>query len=616
MRIHPWLAAFSSLCLLIAAGESSARAQQASSAVFESSEFDDAIEGRVTLKSTSTSTDAMSQLRGQSPGPMAFNPAYGPPNPAAMWPQGAPPETFHPYPKISPYYSPNIGTDTTYHRNGLWFRELLHRNRDYFLTLEYLLVGYRRPGNSTVGADPAPFFTTNPSPTNVGGGAAGTVSGGLVGVVVNNYGLAGPALFGLGDSGGIQRVSVGPGVFPYPFLFDAPAQATRQAVVDEDLFPIHTVDNCWFNGGREADGMRVRWGYFDEDGSGLMLTGWFGDEGRGRFVRGTDNYNDVPVTQAFIFANSPPGGFAPVFPRNGALPLITRDDFLDSGANPLTDLVTTGFDGITQKFDVLFDYDFRTSAAGGALHWYHEPIYKRKWVTVRPTVGARYQYVDERFGFRGIDSGLGYDALQLGTAAGGNNQGVPTYRPATTDIFAVVDDVGNGFFFEANLKSEIDSHMAGPEAGVRYDFGTSKHFSIWGQSTFALLANHQRINLTGQNIGDPINYWLVTGDNWADPTDGINTQFKDEKTHTSASPMFEQSVFLEIDIFRYIPILKNLHVLEDAQFQTGYTYTVIGAVNRPADVIVWNSFPEFPAIRSDRSTWDTHNWSFAINWKF
>jgi len=616
MRIHPWLAAISSLCLLIAAGEHSARAQQATQAVFESGKFDDAVEGRVSLKSTSTSTDPVSQLRGQSPGPMAFNPAQPPTNPAAMWPQGAPPQSFHPYPQISPYHPANVAMDTTYNRKGLWFREMLHRNRDYFMTLEYLLIDYGKPANTWIGADPAPFFTNDPS-AGAAGGAGTTVSGSLVGVTVDNMGLAGPALFGFGDSTGLQRVTIGPGVYPFPFIFPGPDQTARQALVDENLFPIHTLNNSWFKDGSQTDGMRARWGYFDEDGSGLMLTGWFGTESSGLFRSGRASYNGVDVTQAFIFANAPPGGSALVFPRNGALPLLVRDDFMNTGLDPIPELVTLGFSGMAQKFDVLFEYDFTQFAAGGALHWYHEPIYKRKWVTVRPTIGARYQYLDERFRFRGIDSGLGYDVTQLvGGGGAGGNQGAPTYRPSDTDIFAVVDDVGNGFFFEANLRSEIDSHMAGPEAGIRYDFGNSKHFSIWGQSTVALLANHQRMSLTGQNIGDPINYFLVTGDNWADPTDGIDTQFKDEKTHTSASPMFEQSVFLDIDIFKYVPILKNMHVLEDARFRTGYTYTVIGGVNRPADVIVWNSFPDTPNIRTDRKTWDMHNWSFAVDWEF
>src|SRR5690606_13225316 len=129
----------------------------------------------------------------------------------------------------------------------------------------------------------------------------------------------------------------------------------------------------------KSDGMRARWGYFNEDDSGLMITGWFGTEGSDRFQRGRDRYNGILVDQDFILNNSPTGGSLFVFPRNGAVPLTTRPDFLDTGGDPFPELTSLGFTGITTKFDVLYQLDVTSFAAGGALHWYHEPIYKRKW---------------------------------------------------------------------------------------------------------------------------------------------------------------------------------------------------------------------------------------------
>src|SRR5690606_16400103 len=136
-----WLAALSSACLLMAAGESTARAQQPAGAVYESGGFGEALEGRVRLTSAGTDAPPASQVRSQSPG-IGFQPAYGSQDPGALWPPGVPPQTYHPYPQISPYYSPNVSRTTNYNRDGLWFREMLHRDRDYFMTLEYLLVRY------------------------------------------------------------------------------------------------------------------------------------------------------------------------------------------------------------------------------------------------------------------------------------------------------------------------------------------------------------------------------------------------------------------------------------------------------------------------------------------
>src|SRR5690606_31131117 len=68
MRIHPGLAALSSACLLMAAGESTARAQQPAGAVYESGGFGEALEGRVRLTSAGTDAPPASQVRSQSPG--------------------------------------------------------------------------------------------------------------------------------------------------------------------------------------------------------------------------------------------------------------------------------------------------------------------------------------------------------------------------------------------------------------------------------------------------------------------------------------------------------------------------------------------------------------------
>ena len=613
MRIHPWLAALSSVGLLFAAGERSAPAQQTTDLVVQSSAFDEALEGHVQLTAGSQPEESVSepaQVRGQSPGgpPVVFEPAYTSNNPAALWPSATPP-SYQPYPQISPYYHPNVAQTSTYNRQGLWFKEMLFRERKYFMTLEYLMVRYRDPGNSVVGADPARFFRVDRSATAGAAGAGTAVTGGVTGLFIGNNGLGGPAEFGLTTGPTTQRLAVGPGVFPFPFIFQAAAQTTRVAVLDENLFPIRTLGH--FDNPLKADGMRARWGYTNEDGSGLMLTGWFGTEGRDRFKMGWDAFNGIEVDQAFIIANSPTGGDAPIFPRNGGLPLLARNDFI------LGDENTLGYTGETTKFDVLFQYEINAFATGGAMHLYHEPVYKRKWVTVRPTFGARYQYLDERFAFRGIDSGFGYNTSNLGAGGAAGQQAVPTYRPTSAEIFPVTDTLGNSFFYEANLESKTFSHMAGPEAGFRYDFGEGQHFSVWGQSTIALLANHEKIQLTGRNIGDPVNYFEVTGDNFTDPGSGIDTRFSKEEKHTHASPMFEQAVYIDMDVFRFFPLLNKLHVLENARFRTGYTYTVIGSVARPAELIEWRAFPDLPSIRSDqRKTWSTHNWSFAVDWQF
>ncbi len=622
MRIHPWLAALSSVLMLLAAGESSAQTNGRSAPDMS---FDEAVEGRVHLSPADSASGGVA-VRGQSFSPgygSGFQPAYSSNNPAAFWPPHTP-NSIRPYPDVSPYYPPNVARDMTYNDHGLWFRELLHRQRDYYFTLEYLHTGYAGPGNSNIGA----ITLTVKAFDNT-----------LLGFPINNFGLGGDAEFG--PSSGtttfqVQRVTVGPGVLPFPALFQNQGDAARALIDGGFSFPIHTLDEIQ---NIDADGIRTRWGYDNEDGTGLMLTGWYAGLGQETLQRGTDNWNGIPITQELILANTPDGGFAPIFPRNGALPLefpegVPQGIATDQGIGDFS----FGLTGLSMKFDVLFQVDVETRAFGSALNLYHEPVFKRKWVTVRPTYGARYMYVDDRFRFRGIDSGLHYtvdDAQTGGAGTGGGGTGgggagaggtggagnFPTFRPdADTVHIPEVNQVPVDAFFEATLNSAVDTHLAGPEAGFRYDFGNSKNFSIWGQSTFALLANRETVKITGNNIGDPVDYFELTqvltgtGVNFTDLN--VDTTFTDTDSHTHASPMFEQSIFVEANVLRYVPIINKVHLLEQAQFQAGFTYTVIGQMARAGESIQWKAFPDTPFVNIDYRTWHMYNWSLGINWNF
>jgi hypothetical protein len=599
MRIHPCFTALSSVVMLMAAGESSAQTHRHPANAMS---FDEAVAGRARLASSEVSSDILS-VGEHPPGPV-FGPGYAPGlapitpanHPADIWPAHTP-ASFKPYPEISPYYPPNIARDSTYNDRGLWFREILHRRRDFYFDLEYLLTGYAGPGNRNIGAR---TIRINP------------VTNEPLGHLIHNYDLGGPATFGPGDENdeftNFQRVIVGPGVLPYPAF--AESEGTDRVFHVQDFqFPVHTLDVI--NNPVDADGIRARWGYDNEDGTGLMLTGWYGGLGKDRFQRGVDNWWGNTITQELILANTPNDGQAPLFTRNGVLPLEFAEGFPveitnDQGVGE----TSYGLTGWSQRFDVLFQVDVETRAFGTTLNLYHEPIYKRKWVSLRPTYGARYIYIDDRFNFRGIDSGLGYTVDEL------------TFRPSGDTVFIPTDINGLpiDLFLEATLNSEVDTHLAGPEAGLRYDFGQSKNFSIWGQSTFAVLVNHERVKISGQNIGDPLDVFIRTeaatgtGVNFTDPD--VDSTFLDDDTHTHASPLFEQSIFCQANALRYVPVINRFHILSQAQIQIGYTYTVIGQMARAGESIRWKAFPEFPFVDIDYRTWWMHNLSFGIHWDY
>ncbi|MEZ6054439.1 MAG: hypothetical protein R3C02_24135 [Planctomycetaceae bacterium] len=140
MRIPTWIAALSSVMLLLAAGKTSAQSPDQS---VTPASFEDALTGRVTLTSFDDGSPSMTEVRGQSmgyggyPGAGGFQPAYPSNNPAALWPANTP-QSFQPDPAISPFYPTSVTKQTTYNRNGLWFKDILYRHRDYFFDLEYL----------------------------------------------------------------------------------------------------------------------------------------------------------------------------------------------------------------------------------------------------------------------------------------------------------------------------------------------------------------------------------------------------------------------------------------------------------------------------------------------
>ncbi len=602
MRTQPWWAALSSLLLLLTAAQSSAQSTDSSGGDPRGGQVVD--EGQVRLGEDAFGASPAASIRGQSPygAPPYGAPPYGAPyqyqrqpvDPALLWPPGTP-QTFHPFPQISPYQQANIASDTHYRDNGLWFRELIFKNRQYYFSAEYLITYFREPGNALVGS--TPVMTDD--------------FGRPMGVILNSHGLGAPADMGLTQPPLPNRVDVGPGALPYVFLFDSPGDATPQATADTALFPVRSLREL--DGPIDTDGIRLRWGWDSDDGSGLMLSGWWGFKAEERFKKGFDSINGIPVDQTFILANTPANGFAPLFPRNGALSL-------DSPIS-IPGTFGVGYTGSAQKFDLLYELKYETQAGGASLDFYHTPWFKRDWITFRPVVGARYLYIDESFNFRGIDSGFHYtvDAPSVGGGGGGGGGGGAgqttgfTWRPDGSTVHQpVINGLPRDLFFEAYLNSESKSHLAGPQVGFRYDFGEGDGFRIWGQSVGAVLANHERVRVQGNNIGNPFELlFLADIDMLAE-----DTSFDDTESHTHASPMFEQSIFAEMDVLKYIPLVKDCHIFDDSILRIGYTYTVVGNVARPGDAVSWRGYPDFPSVSVEYKTWSTHNWSFAVERRY
>ena len=502
-----------------------------------------------------------------NPGFGQSQPGYGMNDPGVLYPQGVP-QGYNPYPAISPYGMGNVAWDQTFRdTNGLWFERILHTNREYFGSLDATYNVIKGPGTRELGSPHIPFDVA---------------SRGLHGFIIPTYGQ-GAALGGAGGVGGAaagipaSQVVIDRRVIPYPLLG---AVTLTAAQINDGIFPIRGLSE--FNN-NESVGLAGRWGYFNEDGHGLAIQGFWSGQSQQSFTMGQDNINGVPLTKAIITANP-----NLLFTRNGAIPL----DWGFSTSTLLAGLV--GNLG-TAKYDLLYHMDTKTSVIGGDTNFYLPLIVQSEAVKVRPLIGGRYMMIDDQFNFSGIDSGFGYTVAVV--AAGGGS----TFRPT-----ALVD---NYEFVRANLSNSLRTHLAGPQVGLRYDFGGGEKFKVWGQTALGLMANREQYRLQGNNIGDQDS--LLLFGNGLDML-ASDARFQSTKTINHVSPLFEQSVQAEMKILEMIPLVRRLPGIEDTVFRAGYTFTAVGEVARAGSSIDWKGFPLTPSIAPNRETWWTSRWNLGI----
>jgi hypothetical protein len=131
---------------------------------------------------------------------------------------------------------------------------------------------------------------------------------------------------------------------------------------------------------------------------------------------------------------------------------------------------------------------------------------------------------------------------------------------------------------------------------------------IRAESKFALMANHEMMNLNGSGLG---NHYLF--DENGNPA-FVFTTFNRNRSHTHVSPLFEQTVNLELKPFEYIPFFNRMSLFDHATFRAGWTFLVVGQVVRPTDTIVYNAPPLNPGITVRRSHAFFNAWNIGVEW--
>lgn len=570
MRTHRWLKALAFGCCLGAGAD----------AAFAQAPFMGGGEGSWV---TADGSPVPAQYAPQMPG--GFQPPYATNNPAVMFPQGTP-EGYAPYPQISPYGMGNYAQDTHYNKNGTWFREILNKRRDYYFGVNALSTTLRGPGHATIGAETIKLddITHGPAGSHLETYGVAAIPGSTTGTgtVTATSTLPG------------GRTYVDDGVDPYPFLRTAATTVTQ--IIDNNTFPIRSTR--LFNE-FNSPGIQLDWGYFNEDGSGLHADAWWGFSSDQTFQRGRDSINGVVIDQQLILQTN--GEF--LFTRNGAVSFDTG--ILSPSAGIFGS--TLG----TQKYDVLYRVNVQAQAGGGDLQMYLPDLtHSSNPIRLRPVYGAKYTYLGETFDFRGIDSGISYavQGATGGTGTGGTT-GSTTFRPVpfTAGTAFIESDL-----FETQVSSRTRTHLAGPTAGLRYDFGRSRNFKLWGQSNVGVMGNYENVRVNGFNAGENLVTRLLTGTNMLDG----DSSFDDEQNHAHVSPLFEQTFMSESRILAALPVTREIPLLANANFKLGYTTTFVGNVARPSNSIQWNGFPRAPKVDIDYQTWSMGRMNIGLEWTY
>jgi len=598
MRIQPWMKAVACAAMLLAT-QTPCRGQTPfsdGSSVYGSAE-----------------PDFQGYLGTSSPAPASYYPppyaAGGSADPNLIFPAGTP-DNFQPWPEISPFNPANVAQTQTYNQDGLWFKQLLYRRRDYFASIGISAVQFRNAGNATIGS---PYAHANNMGVVTGPGVPLYYAGVPNGTPPTTTGSSSSGSSSSGSSSGTSTTGTRGNFFMSSLIQPYPAIATTAgqyvANTDSNLYPIWSASALGHPS--TVAGLQGEVGYFNEDETGIKLSGWGALTGNSEFQRGQSTYNGVPINQSIIDVIG--GGF--ITPLNGNIPLYNGE--------PVPGQPNFG-DGSTAKYDILYRLKMSTAAYGTNMSLYQQPIYKDKGIMLRPMWGARYLYINENFGFTGIDSGYTYTLTSAGTTSGsgtgtgtgsgsssssGSNSGVGVYA-TTTSLSRLYN------MYTATLNNKVESNLAGPEIGLRFDLGSPrKGFNISGESILGLMVNYENIQMSGNQIGDALGDVRIRGYTTPRILDN-DSSFSNSRSSTHLSPTFQQSIYADFDFIDVIPVLREMSILDNSSFRIGYTVLWVGALSRPADTIKWQGYPLYPQIQRNYNSWWAQQVTASLNFNF
>ena len=389
-------------------------------------------------------------------------------------------------------------------------------------------------------------------------------------------------------------------------------------------------------------GLRGRFGFEEADGSGFEWTAdWLseeadvfsrGDRGNAmRFFQDLTNFNgfDGPVGTRPAIVARPDLDFRTL--PLGVIVVDADQELFNARLNgtPIARPQNAGFTVLTAEeptlaaftYDLLYENEFAAEQASTEMSFIFTPLLKRGKMRVRPSFGLRFNYLNERYSFRGLDSGsiqvlnpIGETVTPSIGGVAGTPPGPGIINPFTGSVFAtgddppfIIDDLIPYFPYQSDLVNEVQSYLFGPQAGLHLDM-EGKFLSVKGHVKAGVAGLQERIRVEGQGFN--LNQHIT-----ADPM-----PFRDEQNHARVSPFVDANIRGEANLFPYIPVVNRVKYLKNARLTGGFSVTSFWEISRPLDAVIWREAnsgnPYVNSDADDRSQLYFTNWDVGVAWKW
>lgn len=229
--------------------------------------------------------------------------------------------------------------------------------------------------------------------------------------------------------------------------------------------------------------------------------------------------------------------------------------------------------GTRLHFNEDFRLTYKAQTWGADINWSTMPVYETLGFKIRPLFGLKYLTIREQFDLYGVQ----------------------------TNFFGSVDP------YITTLTSQAKSNLLGPQAAIRYELGGNA-FTLTGQTGLAVMANHETVQIYGDNMRDP----LFSPD--PTPSNPKPNYFRDSQSHTHISPIFMQDFYFKAKVFKALPIFNDIPIFANADMLVGYNFVLVGNVARPTKVIDWRV--DSPRVDLSRSRWYMQAVTWGLQWQF